>query len=73
MNVSHVGSKNSLMRGIIWKRSVRAKVVRAVTSGRTAKDVSPTSPRVTLVRASSLTGRLRRGAAKRRVRVYKKL
>jgi len=62
MNVSHVGSKKSFMRGIIWKRRVRAKVVRAVTSGSTANEVSPTRPRVTLVRASSLTGRLRRGA-----------
>jgi hypothetical protein len=62
MNVSQVGSKKSFSSGIIWKRRVKAKVVLAVTSGRTAKEVSPTRPRVTLVSASSLTGRLRRGA-----------
>ena len=39
--------------------------MRAVTSGRTAKEVSPTRPRVTLVRASWFTGRLRRGATGR--------
>lgn len=33
-----------------------------VTSGRIAKDVSPTRPRVTLDKASSLTGRPNRGA-----------
>jgi hypothetical protein len=62
MNVSQLGSKNSFTSGIIWKRTVSRKVVRAVTSGSTAKEVSPTRPRVTLVRASWLTGRLRRGA-----------
>jgi hypothetical protein len=64
MNVSQVGSKKSFSSGIIWKRRVKAKVVLAVTSGRTAKEVSPTRPRVTLVSASSLTGRLRRGATR---------
>lgn len=42
---------------------VRMKVVRAVISGRTAKEVSPTRPRVTLVTASWLMGSLRYGAA----------
>ena len=38
-------------------RMVRMNVKRGVISGRTAKEVSPTRPRVTLVRASRLTGR----------------
>lgn len=59
MKASHVGSRKSFIRGITWKNRVRRKVVRAVISGRTAKDVSPTRPRVTLVRASWLMGRLR--------------
>jgi hypothetical protein len=62
MKVSQVGSRKSLIKGMIWKISVRAKVVRAVTSGRTAKEVSPTRPRVTLLIASWLTVRPRRGA-----------
>ena len=40
-----------------WVRMVRMKVRRGVISGRTAKEVSPTRPRVTLVMASRLTGR----------------
>lgn len=38
------------------------KVCSFVTSGSTAKEVSPTSPRVTLFRASALTGSPSRGA-----------
>lgn len=45
-----------------WNRKVSAKVCSLVTSGRTANEVSPTRPRVTLVRASSLIERPRRGA-----------
>ena len=45
-----------------WKIRVRMKVCSLVTSGRIAKDVSPTKPRVTLDKASSLTGRPNRGA-----------
>jgi hypothetical protein len=44
------------------KRRVRRKVVREVISGSTAKEVFPTRPRVTLLRASGLTVRPRRGA-----------
>lgn len=53
------------MRGIIWKRRVRAKVVEGVIGGRTAKAVSPTRPRVTLWRAEVSTGRPIRGATRR--------
>jgi len=42
-----------------WVRMVRMKVKRGVISGSTAKEVSPTRPRVTLVMASRLTGRWR--------------
>jgi hypothetical protein len=42
-----------------WVRMVRMKVRRGVISGRTAKEVSPTRPRVTLVTASRLTERWR--------------
>ena len=45
-----------------WKRNVSKNVCSLVTSGRTAKEVSPTSPRVTLLRASWFTGRPKRGA-----------
>ena len=38
-----------------WKRSVKVKVVFGEISGSNAKDVSPTRPLVTLVRAASLT------------------
>ena len=43
-------------------RRVRRKVVREVISGSTAKEVFPTRPRVTLLRAPGLTVRPRRGA-----------
>jgi hypothetical protein len=42
--------------------NVNRKQVRGTTSGRTAKDVSPTSPRVTLFTASGSTFNPRRGA-----------
>ena len=42
----------------ICAAKVRMKVVRGLTSGRTANDVSPTSPRVTLLTASALTNSL---------------
>ena len=41
---------------------MRAKVVRGEMSGRTAKEVSPTRPRVTLAAASVLMGSFRYGA-----------
>ena len=53
------------MRGRVWKKRVRRKVVLGTISGRTAKAVSPTRPRVTLVRASWFTERPRRGATVR--------
>jgi hypothetical protein len=46
-------------RGGSWARMVRTKVCRGVMLGRTAKAVSPTRPRVTLVSASASTGSLR--------------
>ena len=45
-----------------WKNSVRTNVIRGVTSGRTANDVSPTSPLVTLLIAPISTGIPRYGA-----------
>lgn len=41
---------------------VNMNVIRGVISGKTAKEVSPTRPRVTLCRASRLIGSLRYGA-----------
>jgi hypothetical protein len=62
MKFSHVHLRNSLMRGKLIKNRVRRKQIRGVMSGRTAKDVSPTSPRVTLSKASALTGKPSFGA-----------
>lgn len=45
-----------------WNKKVNIKVSSFVTSGRTAKEVSPTSPRVTLFRAPASTGSPSRGA-----------
>jgi hypothetical protein len=45
----------------IWAPRVKRKQVRGTTSGRTAKDVSPTKPRVTLFTASGSTFNPRRG------------
>lgn len=45
-----------------WNRNVKINVCSFVTSGRTANEVSPTRPRVTLFRASWLIGSLRDGA-----------
>ena len=45
-----------------WKTKVRANVCSLLTSGRTAKDVSPTSPLVTLLIASRFTPKPKRGA-----------
>lgn len=59
MKVSQSGRKKSRIRGMIWNSRVRPKVVEGVISGRTAKLVSPTKPRVTECRASLLTGSLR--------------
>jgi len=60
-----VGFAQSFIRGRIWKNRVRRKVVLGTISGRTAKAVSPTRPRVTLVRASWFTERPRWGATVR--------
>ena len=62
MKFSQVGRRKSFARGRSWKMRVRKKQVRGVMSGRTAKEVSPTRPRVALVRASVLRDRPRRGA-----------
>jgi hypothetical protein len=62
MKVGQVGSRKRRMRGMAWKRRVRAKVVEGVIGGRTAKAVSPTRPRVTLWRAEASTGRPMCGA-----------
>jgi hypothetical protein len=45
-----------------WKLTVSKKQVNGTTSGSTAKEVSPTSPRVTLLIASRSTSRPRYGA-----------
>jgi hypothetical protein len=45
-----------------WDASVRMNVCLGLMSGKTAKLVSPTSPRVTLLRASALTGSFKYGA-----------
>lgn len=42
--------------------TVNTKVILGVICGRTANAVSPTSPRVTLLTASSLSGSLKYGA-----------
>lgn len=63
--MSHVGRRKSFARGRSWKRRVRRKQVRGVMSGRTAKEVSPTRPRVALAMASVLRLRPRRGATAR--------
>ena len=47
----------------ICAASVRINVMRGVICGRTANDVSPTRPRVTLLIASRSTGSFRYGAA----------
>lgn len=47
----------------IWKSNVSAKVAFGETSGKTAKYVSPTKPRVTLLTASLSTGKPSSGAA----------
>ena len=51
IKVSEVGCKKSLASGSSWKMRVRMNVVLGEISGRTAKEVSPTRPRVTLFTA----------------------
>jgi hypothetical protein len=58
--LSTPGSKDELT---ICAPRVKRKHVRGTTSGRTAKDVSPTKPLVTLFTASGSTFSPRRGAA----------
>lgn len=52
-------------RHTVWKITVKANVAVGGMSGRAAKDVSPTRPRVTLLIAASLTLRPSLGATKR--------
>lgn len=70
--LSHVGARKSLARAgwecqqqrnkkhgkrlTICAASVKMKVVRGLTFGRIAKEVSPTKPLVTLLTASASTG-----------------
>lgn len=59
-----------IWRGVIhtsWKINVSKNVCWLLISGRTAKEVSPTSPRVTLLRASWFTESPRRGATRNKV------
>jgi hypothetical protein len=51
-----------------WNKKVSKKVCSLVTSGRMAKEVSPTSPRVTLFKASVFTGSPSLGATAENVR-----
>ena len=55
----------------ICAESVRINVIRGETSGSTAKAVSPTRPRVTLLTASMLIGSFRYGATIKSQRWYK--
>lgn len=53
-----------------WNKKVSKKVCSLVTSGRMAKEVSPTSPRVTLFNASVFTGSPSLGATAENVRKF---
>jgi len=48
---SQVGVNHNFVSAMIWNDKVSAKQVLAVISGRTANEVSPTRPRVTLLMA----------------------
>lgn len=71
MKISHVGFRNSLMSGMIWKTRARAKVACFGTSGKTANCESPTKPLVRLVAADRSTDKFRYGATYNKTRSVK--